>query len=67
LLLLNQYFLGYSVSMSGSMLVLVYGFVFGFVAGWGFAFLRNTAVFLFMALSQRRAERRVLRRLLDYI
>jgi len=67
LLLLNQYFLGYSVSMSGSVLALAYGCAFGFVAGWGFAFLRNTAVFLFMTLSQRRAERRVLRRLLDYI
>jgi len=65
--LLNQYFPAYSVSIFGSVLALVYGFASGFVGGWGFAFLRNAAVFLYIALTQRRAERQVLGKLLDYV
>ena len=41
--LLSQYFPGYSVTLSGSVLGLGYGFVSGFVAGGGFAFLRTAA------------------------
>jgi protoporphyrinogen oxidase len=65
--LLNQYFPGYSVTGSGSILGLCYGFVTGFVGGWGFAFLRNVSVFLYTALIQRRAERLLLRNLLEYV
>ena len=64
--LLSQYFPGYSVTISGSLLGLVYGFVSGFVGGWGFAFLRNALFFLYMAVIGRRAERQVLRQLLEY-
>lgn len=64
--LLRQYFPGYSVTMFGSVLGLAYGFASGFVAGWGFAFLRNAAVFLCMAAIHRRAEYELLRRLLGY-
>ncbi len=64
--LLNQYFPGYSVTASGSMVGLGYGFLSGFVVGWLLAFLRNATVFLYLALTERRAERQVLRRLLDY-
>jgi hypothetical protein len=45
---------------------LAYGFIAGFIGGWGFAFLRNVAVFLTMALIHRRAERQLLRRLLEH-
>jgi hypothetical protein len=65
--LLNQYFPGYSVTMSGSILALCYGFVTGFACGWGFAFLRNVSVFLYTALIQHRAERLLLRNLLEYV
>ena len=67
LLLLNQYLPGYTVTPSGSLLGLAYGFAGGFIGGWGFAFLRNTAVFLYTAAMHRRAELQLLRRLLDYL
>lgn len=65
--LLNQYFPGYTVTVPGSILGLCYGFATGFVAGWGFAFFRNVSVFLYTALIQRRAERLLLRNLLEYV
>ena len=65
--LLENYFPGYSVTLPGSLLGLGYGFFSGFVGGWGFAFLRNTSVFLYMALLHRRAERQLLRKLLEYV
>jgi protoporphyrinogen oxidase len=64
--LLNQYFPGYTVTLSGSLLGLGYGFATGFAGGWGFAFLRNMSVFLYMAFAHHRAERQVLRNLLSY-
>lgn len=65
--LLSQYLPGYSVTASGSVLGLAYGFTVGFVVGWGLAFLRNATLFLHMAVIQRRAELSVLRRILDYV
>jgi protoporphyrinogen oxidase len=65
--LLSQYFPGYDVTPGGSLLGLAYGFVTGFVGGWSLAFVRNFSVFLYMAVVQRQAERRLLRRLLNYL
>lgn len=65
--LLDQYFPGYSVSVPGSILGFAYGFVTGFIGGWSFAFLRNAAVFFYMALIRRRAERLLLRNFLEYV
>ena len=65
--LLSQYFPGYRVSVGGSLVGLAYGLTAGFVIGWGFAFLRNTATFLYMAAIHRRAELQLLRKLLEYI
>lgn len=65
--LLQQYFPWYSVTLSGSFLGLGYGFLSGFVVGWGFAFLRNLAVFFYTVLLHQRAERILLRKLLEYI
>jgi len=65
--LLEQYLPGYSVTLSGSLLGLGYGFLTGFAGGWGFAFLRNITAFLYMALVRRRAERLALRKLLEYV
>jgi hypothetical protein len=64
--LLNNFLPGYTVSLSGSLLGLGYGFLGGFVTGWGFAFIRNFTVFLYMALARRHAERQLLRKLLEY-
>jgi protoporphyrinogen oxidase len=64
--LLSEYFPGYSVTTGGSLLGLGYGFVTGLIGGWGFAFLRNGFLFLYMAAKYRSAERLILRKLLDY-
>jgi protoporphyrinogen oxidase len=64
--LLSQYFPGYAVTPEGALLGLLYGFGVGFVGGWFLAVLRNTTLFLYLALSQHRAERQVLKRLLEY-
>jgi protoporphyrinogen oxidase len=65
--LLNQYFPGYNVTTLGSILGLGYGFIAGFIGGWGFAFLRNAAVFFYMAIIHWRAELFLLRKFLDYL
>ncbi len=67
LLLLSHYFPGYAVTAQGSVVGLAYGFLSGFVVGWAFAFLRNTAWFFSMAMMHRRAERSLLRKLLEYL
>lgn len=64
--LLRQYFPAYSVSLSGSVLGLFYGFISGFIAGWSFAFVRNSAMFLYTAAIHRRSELYLLRKLFDY-
>jgi protoporphyrinogen oxidase len=64
--LLNQFFPGYSVTLFGSVLGLFYGFGSGFVGGWSFAFLRNSTMFLYMAVIHRRAELYLLRKLFEY-
>jgi hypothetical protein len=64
---LDQYFPGYSVTAAGSIVGLGYGGLAGFVAGWLFAFLRNAVVVLYLAATERRATRPILRRLLDYL
>ncbi len=65
--LLSQYFPGYTVTMEGSLVGLAYGFLVGFIGGWGVAFLRNTAMFLTLALIRRGAEFDALRRVLEFI
>ena len=64
--LLGQYFPGYSVTALGSLIGLCYGFVAGFSGGWGFAFLRNATMFLYMATIHRRAEVYQLRKMFEY-
>ena len=64
--LLSHYFPGYSVTAQGSLTGLFYGFITGFSGGWGFAFVRNAAVFLYAAAVHRRAELYLLRKLLEY-
>ena len=41
LALLEQFYLGYSVSWLGSFIGLVWGFINGFICGWLFAWLYN--------------------------
>jgi protoporphyrinogen oxidase len=65
--LLSQYFPGYRVDLLGSLFGLGYGFASGFMGGWLFAFFRNVAVLLRMAVIHRRVEGYRLRRLIDYL
>ena len=64
--LVSQFFPGYSVTPIGAGIGLVYAFVAGFVLGWTFALLRNTLVFVSIAVTRRGAERRILRRLFEH-
>ncbi len=64
--LLNQYFPGYNVTIPGSFVGLAYGLTVGFLGGWLFAFLRNAALFTSRALLYHRAERKILRQMLDF-
>ena len=48
LALLNQYFIGYKVTVGGSLIGLLYGFVTGFIIGWLIAFLRNIIVAIYL-------------------
>ena len=64
--LLGQYLPGYRVEATGSLLGLFYGLGAGFAGGWLFAFARNAALALYLAVAYRRTEKRVLQRLFDH-
>ena len=65
--LLGQYLPGYEASVRGALLGIPYGLVVGYLAGWTLAVVRNAAALFTLALIRRRAELRVLRRVLDYL
>ena len=54
--LLAQFFWGYSVSWRGAFIGLAWGWLVGFVLGYGFALARNTAVWLWLTVIRSRAE-----------
>jgi hypothetical protein len=56
LALLGQFFFGYEVTFPGAFIGLAYGFLTGFILGWGFAVLRNIAVWLWLTIIRSRAE-----------
>lgn len=49
LVLLNQYFAGFDISFTGSLIGFFYGFVSGFILGWLIAFLRNSVIRIYIA------------------
>jgi protoporphyrinogen oxidase len=63
---LREYIPGYSITLEGSFIALLFGALVGFAGGWGFAFLRNASVVMYMAYIQRRAQIEVLRTILDF-
>ena len=65
--LLAEYFYGYSVSVEGAFIGLLWGFFTGFVAGWFLAFTRNLAVAASIFISRTRAELQATRDFLDHI
>src|SRR5208283_3353754 len=54
--LLAQFFPGYSVSWRGILIGFIWGFGVGFVLGYGFAFTRNAAVWIWLTAIRSRAE-----------
>jgi hypothetical protein len=65
--LLAQFFWGYSVSWSGVFIGLLWGFGVGFVLGYGFAFVRNATVWLWLTVIRSRAEMDQYSDLLDHL
>lgn len=56
LALLGQFFIGYTVTVNGAFIGLVYGFVAGFILGWFIGFLRNSLVSGYLLILRTRAN-----------
>lgn len=54
--LLNQFFAGYSISLSGAFIGLASGFGSGFVLGWMLAAVRNAVIWIWLTAVRSRAE-----------
>jgi hypothetical protein len=54
--LLSQYFIGYTVSLSGAFKAFGYGFIWGFLFGWLFAYLRNFLLAFFIYSVKKKTE-----------
>jgi hypothetical protein len=67
LILLQQYLLGYSVSVTGALIGAAWGFWIGFVLGWAFAFVRNFVLAATALFFRARAELAQDRGFLDHI
>jgi hypothetical protein len=65
--LLSEYFAGYSVSVPGAIIGLLWGFGTGFVMGWFVAFCRNLVVAASIFWLRTRAELSANRDFLDHI
>ena len=56
LALLGQFFFGYTVTVTGAFIGLVYGFIVGFVVGWLIALLRNSLISAYLIALKTRAN-----------
>jgi hypothetical protein len=65
--LLGQYFIGYTVTVKGAFIGMVYSFLWSFMLGWLFAYLRNLSISLFIYRAKRKTESLSYRNLLDYV
>ena len=54
--LLSNYFIGYEVTLPGSVIGFIYGFGSGFVLGGLIAFLRNTVISIYLHLVKLRSS-----------
>lgn len=54
--LLNQYFVGYTVTVKGAFVAFGYSFFWGFLFGWLFAYVRNFSIGLFIYRAKKKAE-----------
>ena len=53
--LLGQFFIGYTVTVKGAFVGLVYGFMAGFILGWLIGFFRNSMVSGYLRVLRTRA------------
>lgn len=67
LVLLQQFFIGYTVSFTGALIGLVWGLWVGFVLGWCFAFLRNLTLSITAVVFRAKAELAESRGFLDQL
>jgi len=67
LVLMQQFLIGYSVSLTGALIGLVWGLWIGFVIGWVFAFLRNLTLSVTAFVFHAKAELAQGRSFLDQI
>jgi len=65
--LLGQFFIGYSVSITGGFIGFIWAFLIGFISGSGTAFLRNTIILIFLSINLRSAQRSVLSTFLEHV
>lgn len=65
--LLGQYFIGYTVSLRGAFIGLLYCFFWGFIFGWLYAYIRNLSMSSYLYWVKRQAESRSFKDFLDYI
>lgn len=56
LALLGQFFIGYTVTVRGAFIGLIYGFVGGFILGWLIGFLRNSLLYAYLLTVKTRAN-----------
>jgi len=64
--LLEQYFIGYTVTVEGAFIGMGYSFLWGFIWGWLIAYLRNFCLGLFIYIVKKKTELLSLRDFLDY-
>jgi protoporphyrinogen oxidase len=67
LALLSNFIPGFTVTVSGAMMILPRLFLLGFIFGSGFAYLRNLAVYLGARIIHRDIELYRLKRLFDFV
>lgn len=65
--LINQYFIGYSVTPTGIAIGTLHSFLWGFMWGWLFAYVRNLLLAFFIYKARRKAESMSLKDFLDQI
>ena len=64
--LLNQYFIGYTVSIKGAFLGMAYSFSWGFLFGWLFAYIRNLCIAFIIYRAKRKRELLKFRDFIDH-
>jgi len=67
MLLLNNYFIGYDISIKGAFIGGGYCFLWGFISGWLFAYIRNLSLGFVIYKEKKKLENQSLKDLLDYI